>query len=345
MPRHKVGFCVIGTGRAGAVHIANIARRIPEAALTALCDANNDTLQRLGDQFGVASRYTDHEAALARPDVDAVVIATPAFTHRDVACAAADRGKHVFLEKPMALTPEACRDINAAVERTGVRLQLGFMRRFHAGFLEAKALLDSGEMGRVTMIRSTGRGPGLPPPWIFDIRKSNGVLAEVNSHDLDAVRWLAGDEIVRLYAEAGNFKCRDVLDTYPDFYDTVVVSLRLSNGALGIVDGACPCGYGYDARMEILCEQGVIFIGETDRRTPTKVTVDGKLTRPTVRSWRSRFRDAYLAEMEHFVDCVLSGREPRATGADGLRAVEAVVAANRSLASGRPVEIAGDMPR
>jgi myo-inositol 2-dehydrogenase/D-chiro-inositol 1-dehydrogenase/scyllo-inositol 2-dehydrogenase (NAD+) len=242
----------------------------------------------------------------------------------------------------MALSVEECREINAAVEHAGVRLQLGFMRRFDEGFLEAKALLDSAEMGRVTMIRSTGRGPGLPPPWIFDVRKSNGVLAEVNSHDLDAVRWLAGSSIRRVYAEAANFKCGDVSGEYPDFYDTVVVSLRLADGALGVVDGACPCGYGYDARMEILCANGVIFIGETDRRTTTKVSVEGEITRQTVRSWRNRFREAYLAEIEHFVECVSGGREPCVTGADGLRAVEAVVAANRSLATGGPVEIDHD---
>ncbi len=332
-------FCLVGTGRAGLVHLNNVVNRILNARMTALCDANPATLASTGREYGITRLHARYEDAVADPEVDAVIIVTPTFLHREIACAAAEHGKHIFLEKPMAITPDECRAINAAVAKAGVRLQIGFMRRFDEGFMRAKELLDLGELGRVTMIRSTGRGPGLPPPWIYAIDKSNGILAEVNSHDFDSIRWLVGSDICRVYAEGANFKCDDARESYPEFYDHAVVNLRFADGTLGSVDGVCPAHYGYDARVEVLCEKGVLFIGSYAQQGVTKVNVDGQVFGQAVKSWRNLFKDAYLAEMEHFIECVHEGREPRVTGEDGLRAVEAVVAANQSLKSGAPVEV------
>jgi predicted dehydrogenase len=132
---------------------------------------------------------------------------------------------------------------------------------------------------------------------MYDASKSNGLLAEVNSHDRDSLRWLAGSEIGRVYAEAGNFKCRDVADRWPDYYDNVAVTLRFRNGALGMLDGAMKCEYGCDARMEVLCEKGVLHIGSIIEPGLTVVTIGNGARRDTVKSWRHLFREAYLAEM------------------------------------------------
>jgi predicted dehydrogenase len=337
----KIRFSLIGVGRAGLIHGRGLARRIPQAQLVSLCDPSEAALRDAGQELQVATLLTDYRQAVADPGVDAVVIVTPTFLHGPIACAAAEHGKHVFLEKPMAVTAEECATINAAVARAGVKLQIGFMRRFDEGFLRAKEVLDSGELGRVMVIKSTGRGPGLPPPWIYDLTRSNGIIAEVNSHDLDSLRWFVGSEVVRVYAEAGNFKCPDARADWPDFYDNVVATFRYEDGALGVVDGACPAGYGYDARVEILCEKGVLFIGYTAQPGMTKVTVDGQVTGQAVKSWRNLFKDAYLAEMEHFVACILEDRQPRVTGHDGLKAVEMVVGVNQSLRAGAPVQVGG----
>jgi myo-inositol 2-dehydrogenase/D-chiro-inositol 1-dehydrogenase/scyllo-inositol 2-dehydrogenase (NAD+) len=172
------------------------------------------------------------------------------------------------------------------------------------------------------------------------------MLAEVNSHDFDSVRWLVGSDIVRVYAEAANFKCDDVRERHPDFYDNAVVSLRFADGTLGLIDGSCPADYGYDARVEVLCEKGALFIGSVDDRGLSRVTSDGRVITRTVESWRTLFREAYVAEIEHFIACAVGGMTPRATGLDGLKAAEAVVAANLSLAGGEPVTIgAGDTAR
>jgi myo-inositol 2-dehydrogenase/D-chiro-inositol 1-dehydrogenase/scyllo-inositol 2-dehydrogenase (NAD+) len=346
MPRENIltttRFCLIGTGRAGLIHARNIACRMPNTRLVSVCDANPKTLAEVGREFGVSKQYADYRQAVADPEVDAVVIVTPTFLHCQIACAAAEHGKHVFLEKPMAVTVTECEAINRAVERAGVRLQIGFMRRFDEGFLEAKEILDSGEMGRVMKIKSTGRGPGLPSPWMYDLAKSNGIIAEVNSHDLDSLRWFTGTEASRVYAEAANFKCSDARETHPEFYDNVLANFRFSDGTLGEVDGTCPCHYGYDARVEILCEKGLLLIGHVANQGATKLNVEGRVIGRAVKSWRNLFKDAYLAEMEHFVACVQEGKTPRVTGHDGLRAVAMVVAVNQSLRTAGPVTVPGD---
>ncbi|MCX7018216.1 MAG: Gfo/Idh/MocA family oxidoreductase [bacterium] len=333
----QLRFCLIGTGRAGLVHAWNLGARIKRGELVALCDANPEALTNAARELNVTRLYNDYRQAVRDPEVDAVIIVTPTFLHCEIASEAARNNKHIFLEKPMAITVKECRTIMDAVNQNGVKLQIGFMRRFDEGFLQAKEKLESGQLGSITTIKSTGRGPGLPPSWSHDISKSNGLLAEVNSHDFDSVRWLVGADLKRVYAEADNYKCADLQNQYPDFYDNVLVNLRFKNGVIGSIDGACPCGYGYDARTEILCTGGVIMIGSIENDGVSTVTIDGGVIRNAHRSWRNRFKDAYLAELEHFIDCVLNDRTPRVTGLDGLQAVNAVVAANQSIRLGQPV--------
>jgi len=269
------------------------------------------------------------------------VIATPTFVHTRIAVAAVEAGKHVFLEKPMALSVEECEQISAAVVSAGCKLQIGFMRRFDHRFIEAHALVASGELGRVMIIKSTGRGPGGPGPWMWDLKKSNGIVAEVNSHDIDSLLWFTGATPTRVFAEAHNFKMPEAAEQYPDFYDNVVATIRFDNEAIGVIDGTCPAHYGYDARVEILCEKGVIFIGDTQRHGFWHVTVDGTVQSQAVRSWRDLFREAYVAEMQHFVDCVAQDQTPRVTGQDGLKAASVVTAINASIASGAPAQVKG----
>ena len=336
----SVRFCVIGAGRAGLLHARNLAQRIPAAKLVALCDANAPSLEQAGQELGVSTLFADYRQACSSRDIDAVVIVVPTFLHREVACLAARNGKHVFLEKPMALSVEECVAINSAADSARVKLQIGFMRRFDEGFIRAKDILDSGEMGQIIIIKSPGRGPGGPGPWMYDLRKSNGIVAEVNSHDIDSLFWFTGLPVQRIYAQGHNFKCPDAKQHWPDFYDNVVANFTFAGGTMGVIDGTCPAHYGYDARVEILCEKGVLFIGDYQQQTTVKVTVEGHVMGSAVRSWRNLFKDAYLAEMEHFVNCVIADKPPRVGGTDGLKAVEAVVAINQSIRSGNVVELA-----
>ena len=339
MKRLQLGL--IGSGRAGLIHGANIARRIEQAELAAVCDANPDNLRAAAAELGCQRTVADYRAVCADPAIDAVVIVTPTFLHAEIACAAAAAGKHVFLEKPMAVTADECRAIEEACDSAGVKLQIGFMRRFDEGFRRAKAVLDSGDLGRVMIIKSTGRGPGGPGPWMWDLKKSNGIVAEVNSHDLDSIHWFTDAGVRHVYAEAHNFKMPEARERFPDFYDNVVATLRLDDDTIAVVDGTCPAHYGYDARVEILCEKGVLFVGSARKHGCEWITVESGLHGEAVASWRTLFRDAYLAEMESFVDAVLTDRPTDVTGADGRWAVEAVVAINESLRTGQPVPVSG----
>jgi len=176
---------------------------------------------------------------------------------------------------------------------------------------------------------------------MYDIAKSNGPLAEVNSHDIDALRWFAGDDIAELYAIAGNYRCPEAKAEHPDFYDTVAMTLRFAKGAQGMIDGAVSVGYGYDARLEILGTKGVLFVGSLeDSRLVVCSASAGVIATPAVKSWRTLFIDAYREEDAAFVRCILEDVEPSPSGRDGLKAVEAVVAGNRSIATGSPVKLA-----
>ena len=330
---------MIGAGRAGMIHARNFAlRRVPHAALVAVVEPSEEARRQSCQELGCEEAYADYRLAFTRSRFDAVVVATPSAQHCEIVMAAARAGKHILCEKPMAMNAQECDRMLAAVDQAGVALQIGFMRRFDAGFMAAKQRVDAGEIGRVVQVKSLTHGPTTPKPWMYDIRTSNGPLSEVNSHDIDTVRWLSGSEFEEVYAIAGNYRSPDARQSFPDFYDNVILSARLRNGMQGLVTGAQGVQYGYDARCEVLGEKGLITVGGLEANTVVAHTAGG-MAAAIVQSWRDLFLDAYRAEDEDFVQCVRDGRQPRAGGHDGKAAVMVVNAGNRSIAQRRPVTL------
>lgn len=341
--QRNVKVCAVGTGRAGRVHAENFRWRVPHAELISVVDVDSGRAADVADELDLPGRgFRTIADAMDAEAFDAVVITTPTFTHKDLVLEATSLGAHVLCEKPMALDLDECDAMTEAAEAAGVILQLAFMRRFDPPFVEAKRQIDAGEIGEPIMIRSLTRGPGLPPAWANDVKTSNGMLAEVNSHDFDAVRWLAGKDVTEVYAVGAALKRPDLLEELPDFYDTSVVTLTLEGGGYGVIDGVCPVDYGYDARAEVVGTRGVLWIGELRDTATVTVTRDAGAHRPHFTTWRDRFRQAYVAEAEHFVACIREGAAPRVTAADGRAAVAAVLAANRSLREHRPVTLGAD---
>jgi predicted dehydrogenase len=333
-----IRVCLVGAGRAAKVHASSLAHHLPAGRLVAIVDTNRDVLQETADQFGIEGRFEILEEALEVAGFDAVVITTPTFTHAPLAMMAANAGKHVFLEKPMALTLAECDAITAAADAKGVFLQIGFMRRFDPEFEAAARRIEAGEIGRPMLIKSLTHGPGLPPPWARDLKSSNGMLAEVNSHDWDCIRWLMGSNPQRVYVEVANFKgaARGV-DT-ENFYDNVLVTIRFESGGLGSISGVCPCEYGYDARVEIVGERGIMQIGEVKGQAVVVCTNrDQGLVTPIYRTWPERFAWGYIREMEHFINCIQAGTPPKVGGEDGRWAVAGVLAGTKSFLEERPV--------
>ena len=345
---NSLGVCIIGAGRAGMVHAINFRDNVPGASLVAIVRTTKEKAERTAADLGIDLFYTDFRQALENPEIDAVFITSPTFTHAEIAIEAAKAGKHIFCEKPMALTLDEADAMIAAARQADVVLQLGFMRRFDPAFRAAKEQIEAGAIGDPIVIRTLTRGPGLPPRWACDPATSIGMLAEVNSHDFDTIRWLSGSEFTRVYTETATFKAPDLKTEFPEFYDTAVVSARMDNGVLGILDGCCPVGYGYDARAEVLATGGVLFIGELREHALVRCTREDGVVTKQFRAWAKRFEAGYLAEDEHFVNCIRTGEPPLVSGEDGRRALEGVLAATRSIQTGAPVsfpfaESAGDI--
>jgi myo-inositol 2-dehydrogenase/D-chiro-inositol 1-dehydrogenase/scyllo-inositol 2-dehydrogenase (NAD+) len=340
MSKRNLGIAVIGSGRAGMIHARNFAAGIAGARLVAMVDPVADTRTAALAELGMDLGYADYREALDDPSVGAIVVVTPTVYHREIVVAAAAAGKHVLCEKPMAMDAAECSLMMAACEAAGVKLQIGFMRRYARDFVAAKTAVDSGRIGEPVLIKSLTRGPSVPQPWMYDIAKSNGPLAEVNSHDIDTLRWFAGDDFSEIYAIAGNYRCPEARADHPDFYDTVSMTVRFAKGTQGMIDGAVSVGYGYDARLEVLGTKGVLFVGSLEDSSLVVCSAAGsELSTPAVRSWRTLFIDAYREEDAAFVRCVLEDGEPSPSGRDGLKAVEAVVAGNRSISTGAPVKL------
>lgn len=335
---NPIKVCLVGAGRVAKVHANSLSAHVPGAELAAIVDPVPDALQTTAEQFGIQHRFTTLVEALQYNQFDAVVITTPTFTHHDLAVTAASAGKHVFLEKPMALDLQECDAIIHSCRQNGVFLQLGFMRRFDPEFVEAARRIQAGQIGQPMLVKSLTHGPGLPPAWARDLKTSNGMLAEVNSHDWDTVRWLMGSEYERVYVETANFKGQARGVETPNFYDNVLVNIRFENGGLGSISGVCPCDYGYDARVEIIGERGILQIGQLQGQAVVVCTDrDQGLVTPIYRTWPERFAWGYIHEMQHFVQSIQNGTPPAVGGAEGRWAVAGVLAGTRSFLESRPV--------
>ena len=220
-----IKICMVGAGRVGKNHSRILARHVPGGRIVVLVDPFADVRAETAAEFGIDAQYDSLEQALDKADFDAVIITTPTPTHLPLSALAAEHGKHVFLEKPMAITLDECDKIMDVTTRNEVILQLGFMRRFTPEFTAAAQRIEAGEIGQPMMIKSNTHGPGLPPPWARDLRTSNGMLAEVNSHDWDTVRWLMGSNYERVYSEVANFKGAANNVDAPNFYDNALVNI------------------------------------------------------------------------------------------------------------------------
>ena len=339
MEQKKLGICLIGCGRAGMIHARNYKNKIENARMVACVDAVEAAAKAAAEEMGIDKYYTDYHEILNDPQVDAVVVVAPTDLHKQIVIDCAAAGKHIFCEKPMAMTVEECDEMIEACDKAEVKLQIGFMRRFDASFREAKRLVDSGAIGELVQIHSNTRGPSKPRPWMYDIKMSNGILAEVNSHDIDAVRWMAGSDIESVYAVAGNFRNPEAKEQYPDYYDSVLMNGTLKSGVHFCIDGAAYVQYGDDTKMEIIGTKGKINVGRSDKEFVHCTTVENGTNTPFINSWMTLFIDAYLAEDTSFVNAVLNDTPVEVSGVDGRMAVATVEAGNCSITEKKIVTV------
>ncbi|MGE5581411.1 MAG: Gfo/Idh/MocA family oxidoreductase [Bacillota bacterium] len=339
MKKNYVGVCLIGAGRAGMIHAANFKTRVPNAKLVAVADPVEEAVKKACHDLGIPKYYLDYKEALRDDEIDAVVVVAPTVFHREIVVNAAIAGKHIFCEKPMAMDESECEQMIQTADANRVKLQIGFMRRFDESYIQAKEIIAAGDIGDVVLVKSLTRGPSIPQKWTYDLKKSNGPLAEVNSHDIDTLRWFTEGEFDSVYALGGNYRCPEALPDFPDYYDNVIMNATFTNKKQGVIDGAVSVKYGYDARVEILGTKGVIFLGQVHQKTVVVCNQDRGMVRPVMNSWRFLFKDAYLAEDIHFIQCILNDEKPRVTGIDGKMAVKVVEAGNLSIREKRIVKL------
>ncbi|MDJ0393495.1 Gfo/Idh/MocA family oxidoreductase [Rhodococcus sp. G-MC3] len=331
-----VHVALIGAGRIGRNHAEIIARRVPGAELVAVIDPVEGAARLLADSLEVTAAYTDVEEALRNDTIDAVVIAAPARSHTDLVVMAAAAGKHIFVEKPMAVTLDDADRAIAAADEAGVVLQVGFNRRFAPGFVAARAAIDDGKIGKPQLLRSLTRDPGpftadpsRIPPWT--------IFFETLIHDFDAVLFLnPGARAVRVTAIADALVRPDARDS--GHLDTAVVTVQFDNGAIATVEANFSALYGYDVRGEVFGSAGMVTAGD-GRRTDMTLYDAAGLHADFARSDTDLLRSAYIGEFTAFVDAIRFGTESLVTGRDARNALEIALACIRSVETGAGVRL------
>jgi inositol 2-dehydrogenase len=332
----KLGVAVVGVGTLGRRHAENLRRGIPEARLLAVADTDRAQALRVAQELEVSDSYSSPAEVLERQDVRAVVIAAPSKFHAEYIEVAAKAGMHVFCEKPLALTLQDADRALAAVKKAGVQLQIGFMRRYDAGYADARKRIEGGEIGDPVIFKSVGRDRQPPPLSFFRGGVNGTIFSDAAIHDFDLARWMMSDEIVGVHAFAGILACPELAQFHD--VDAALVNLRLARGGLGNIEAYRKSGYGYDIRTEILGTKGALQVGYL-HQTPALLLTETGVRHDVVDHWLVRFADAYLDELRDFVRAILADRPTRITGGDGRRALAVAVAAEQSYRDGRPVSI------
>ncbi|MTV26271.1 hypothetical protein FTX61_12740 [Nitriliruptoraceae bacterium ZYF776] len=324
---------LVGAGRAGMVHGRNFASGVRGARLHGVADPSDQNRKEAADELGVSRSWADPLEAVGDDEVDAIVMGSPTFAHAEVAIAALEAGKHVLSEKPLCSNLEEARAVRAAVEASDATFLMAFMRRFDEGYVRAHERIQAGDIGEPLLVRSSTRGPGLPPEWAWDTERSGGLVSEVNAHDLDAVRWLTGREYTTVRGLGRAAKRPDIRERYPRFIDLFTATYEMTGEVISRIDGACPADYAYDNRAEVYGSEGVLMIGDVQANHTVLVRPDGVHADKT-RSWRTLFAAGYRAEDEHFSAVVHGLEEPRTSVEDGIAALEAAIATNASIEQG-----------
>jgi predicted dehydrogenase len=334
-----VGIGLVGAGRMGSIHGRLVHGSVPRARLVGIADVDADAGRRLASQLGDQPVFDSIEALLAAPGLDAVLIATSSSRHLEMIEAAAAAGKDILCEKPLALSLADTDAAIAVAERAGVRLQVGFMRRWEPDYVRAHERLASGEYGRPMLFKSLQFDPEPPPLTFADPTVSGGIMIDMGIHEFDLARWLMADEVVEVHAYGSTY-AHPTLATVGDV-DSAVVNLRFANGSTGTVELARNTTYGEDVRTEVLATNGSVWVGllSATQGASSGGAAGGTFAVDALDTAIPRFERGLAAQARGFVRAILDDAPVAVTGADGRAAFAIAQAADRSMREGRPVEV------
>jgi len=326
---------LIGAGRIGKIHAENIVHHMPRVKITRVADVAADKVRDWARGLGITQVSADAKDVLSDKDIQAVLVCSSTDTHADMVVAAAEKGKHIFCEKPVDLTIAKVKKALAAVSRAGVTIQVGFNRRFDHNFRRVRDLVSQGAIGDPHIVRITSRDPAPPPPEY--VKVSGGIFLDMTIHDFDMARYLAGSDAVEVYAKGAVLvdpsigKAGDV--------DTAVVTITFQNGCLGVIDNSRRATYGYDQRVEVFGSRGALACSND---TPSSVTLSneaGVAGDKPLYFFLERYHQAFVDELNAFFDMVLDKKPCPVGDIDGLKPLLMGFAAKKSVAEGRPVKI------
>lgn len=330
----KLNVGIIGAGRIGQVHAKSITYHIPQAKIVAISDIYYEGAEKVAESLGIPNAYEDYHEILNNPEIDAVLICSSTDTHADIAVEAAEAGKHIFCEKPVDLTVAKIKKVIAAVEKAGVKLQIGFNRRYDHNFSEIKRLANDGKLGKLQTIKITSRDP--EPPSIDYVKVSGGIFLDMTVHDFDMARFIGG-EVEEVYANAA-VTVDEAIGEAGDV-DTALIALKFKNGAIGVIDNCRKACYGYDQRLEVFGTGGQASAANDTPTNVSYINEKGNMTDKPLYFFLERYMQSFTDEMTEFINAVQNDELTKITVNDGLEALRLGLAAKLSVKEHRPVKL------
>lgn len=330
----KLNVGIIGAGRIGQVHAKSITYHIPQAKIVAISDIYYEGAEKVAESLGIPNAYEDYHEILNNPEIDAVLICSSTDTHADIAVEAAEAGKHIFCEKPVDLTVAKIKKVIAAVEKAGVKLQIGFNRRYDHNFAEIKRLANDGKLGKLQTIKITSRDP--EPPSIDYVKVSGGIFLDMTVHDFDMARFIGG-EVEEVYANAA-VTVDEAIGEAGDV-DTALIALKFKNGAIGVIDNCRKACYGYDQRLEVFGTGGQVSAANDTPTNVSYINENGNMTDKPLYFFLERYMQSFTDEMTEFINAVQNDELTKTTVNDGLEALRLGLAAKLSVKEHRPVKL------
>ncbi|MEI3612903.1 Gfo/Idh/MocA family oxidoreductase [Pseudogracilibacillus sp. SO30301A] len=332
--KEEIRCAVLGLGRLGYWHAENIASKVQGAKLDKVIDPLKGKAEQVARDLKVASWSENPNDAFEDENIDAVIIVTPTSTHADMIKKAAQHGKHVFVEKPLTQNIEEADEVIQVIEENNICCQVGFMRRFDPAYVEAKRRIDAGDIGKPLYFKGVSRDGNVPHEEF--IKYSGGIFLDVAIHDYDIARFLMNDDVHSIHS-SGNIllESNQFMENYHDV-DQGMSIIRFKSGAVGDIETMRVAPYGYDIRGEVVGTDGAIQIGSM-RQNDIKLFKTNETSHDLVQDFPTRFKDAYLFEMVHFIEAVRNDEQPLCTAIDGKKALDISIAATRSFNNGETV--------
>lgn len=330
----QVVLGILGAGRIGLVHARN-AMAMKNAKIKIITDPFlSEEMANWASERGISTSLNSDDI-FNDAEIDAVLICSSSDTHAEFIVKAAESGKHIFCEKPIDYDIQRIKSALAAVETAGVKLQVGFMRRFDHNHRKIHDAVKAGSIGNPHIIHITSRDPQSPP--LAYVKRCGGFFYDMTIHDFDLARYISCSEITEVYAVGSVQFDQEIKDLGE--IDTCCIMLKFENGAFGTIDNSRETHYGYVQRNEVFGSKGSIETFDDKPNTVVMSTAEGVLSEKPLWFFMDRYNDAFYAEIESFIDCVINDKTPYVTGEDGLRPVICAMACVKSLKEGRPVKI------